>query len=81
MFAIEVNGNRLHDEGEHDAEMRVVRAGGGPLVFATEAEASAHAEALHARVVADFTAAGRGRYAPKRDAYKVVPYQAPPDSV
>jgi hypothetical protein len=48
MYAIEVRGNRLHDEGDHDSEMRVIRTGGGHLTFATEAEAEAHADKLFA---------------------------------
>lgn len=51
MFAIEVNGNRVHDEGEHEPgpEKKVLRPGGGVLTFTTQAEAEAAAEAMFDR--------------------------------
>ena len=48
-FFIFVNGNPVHDEGEHDADLRVTRSGGGPLSFKTRAEAERAADALFAR--------------------------------
>jgi hypothetical protein len=69
-FNLYVNGNLVHDEGAHDAEGRVTRAGGGPLTFATKAEGDAFADALYRRTVDAFV--GRGRaFAPKRESFVV----------
>lgn len=84
MFAIEVNGNRLHDEGEHDGTPTkgVTRQGGGPLEFETFAEADAHADALFARVQVQ-PALRPGKRTAARDRYRYViidlcPPEAPP---
>lgn len=71
MIFLYVNGNRVHDEGEHDAALRVTREGdaGAPLTFATQAEGEAYADALHARDVA--AAQDRRRRAPLRSSYVV----------
>ena len=83
-YAIEVNGNRIHDEGEHEPgpDMVVKRAGGGELTFETKEEAEAHADALFARVTESWrlrSPRGANR-APPRSAYVVIPVgvDAPP---
>jgi hypothetical protein len=76
MFKIYVNGNEVHDEGEHDAQGRVVRSGGGPLEFATKAEGERFADARHAADVA--LSRPKNRPSPKRESYVVS--EMPPTS-
>lgn len=82
MFYLFVNGNRVHDEGEHDASGRVTREGGGDLTFATKADGDAKADALFAEALAQFKRGRLSRFpglAPKREAY-VVAEEPPPVS-
>lgn len=79
MFYLFVNGSRVHDEGEHDAQMRVTREGGGDLTFATKADGEAKADALFAEALARFKRSRLGRFrglGPKRSSY-VVAEEAP----
>ena len=78
MFHLYVNGNQVHDEGEHDAQGRVTRAGGSPLTFATKAEGDAFADALYQRTVEAHAGRGRNRFAPKRESF--VAAEEPPTS-
>lgn len=74
MFYLFVNGNRVHDEGDHDAQGRVTRAGGGPLTFETLAEGEDVADARHAANLERFNADRLGRNpkrAPRRESYVV----------
>jgi hypothetical protein len=56
-YAIEVNGNRVHDEGEHEPgpDKHVLRSGGGSLVFETEADAEKACQALYESTVASWS--------------------------
>jgi len=71
MFFIFVNGNQVHDEGERDAQGRVVRKGGGVLSFEHQAEAVAAADALYAAHVEGLKALRGRRLALSRDHYVV----------
>ena len=81
MFHLYVNGNEVHDEGEHDAQGRVTRMGGGRLDFATKEEAERAADAAYTADLERFKASRLGRFpglAPKRDRYVVA--EEPPTS-
>jgi hypothetical protein len=76
MFHLYVNGNEIHDEGEHDAQGRVTRSGGGPLEFLTKAEGDRFADARHAADLA--LPRPKNRPGPKRESYVVS--ESPPTS-
>ena len=80
MFYLFVNGNRVHDEGEHDASGRVTREGGGELAFSTKAAGDAKADALFDEALDRYRRGRMRRFpglAPKRESF-VVAEEPPP---
>lgn len=81
MFHLYVNGNEVHDEGEHDAQGRVTRVGGGPLDFASQKEGEAFADIAYAEALGRFKVSRLARFpsmAPRRSSYVVS--EAPPSA-
>lgn len=72
-YFIYCNGAEVHDEGEHDKDLKVTRAGGSPLSFTKKSDAEKAADALFARDLARHKARAirRGRVAPVRASYVV----------
>jgi len=81
-FYLFVNGNPAHDEGTHDADLRVTRVGGGPLTFESQKQGERAADALHAAALKAFGEGPLRRFkalTPRRSDY-VVATEPPPVS-